>query len=367
MSLQITVTPGKTFTEDEAITYEKLNQLGVPNIDSTGSVAAAQIDANAVTEAKIASSSVTSDKIAANAVTLDKMEHGTEGDIIYYGAGGAPFRLGKGNDDEVLTLSSGLPSWQAPGDAGDIEVGSLTLDKLSTSGASTGYTIEYNGTSLQWAERHNTAMYQVQFDSSVQNANEVYFGLTGTDAGSGAVAGIQNLTQHEVTTGVTAPTITSFETNGEHAWIWDPLASKLWGASLAHNENVDTPTSKAHHIYDFEFGDAALVEAKGSALSVVETASLLLRLTYSIPFHGMALYQKNDGNTNYKLLWSEATRSYYHAGGTNLIVPKIIADGSSAPYKFRLVYWETATTPSTRPYFNLALTGYSIGQEIQYS
>ena len=37
----------------------------------------------------------------------------TSGDVIYGGASGAPTRLGKGTDGQVLTLASGLPSWAA--------------------------------------------------------------------------------------------------------------------------------------------------------------------------------------------------------------------------------------------------------------
>jgi hypothetical protein len=67
--------------------------------------------------------------IADNAITLDKMEHGTSGDVLYYGASGAPARLPKGTDGEVLTLASGVPSWatanSTPAD------GSVTLAKLA--------------------------------------------------------------------------------------------------------------------------------------------------------------------------------------------------------------------------------------------
>jgi hypothetical protein len=37
------------------------------------------------------------------------------GDIIYGGTSGAPTRLGKGSDGQVLTLASGLPSWANAG------------------------------------------------------------------------------------------------------------------------------------------------------------------------------------------------------------------------------------------------------------
>ena len=43
----------------------------------------------------------------------------TAGDIIYGGASGAPTRLAKGTDGQVLTLESGLPSWATASGWGD--------------------------------------------------------------------------------------------------------------------------------------------------------------------------------------------------------------------------------------------------------
>ena len=59
--------------------------------------------------------------IADNAVTLAKLEHGTQGDILYYGASGTPARLGTGSDGQVLTSggSGANPAWETP-TTGDI-------------------------------------------------------------------------------------------------------------------------------------------------------------------------------------------------------------------------------------------------------
>jgi hypothetical protein len=61
----------------------------------------------------IASSAVTTAKIANDAVTLAKMEDGTQGDTLYYGASGAPARLGAGTSGQFLqTLGAGAnPAW----------------------------------------------------------------------------------------------------------------------------------------------------------------------------------------------------------------------------------------------------------------
>ena len=56
----------------------------------------------------IASSAVTTTKIANDAVTLAKMEDGTQGDVLYYGASGAPSRLTAGTSGQFLqTLGAG--------------------------------------------------------------------------------------------------------------------------------------------------------------------------------------------------------------------------------------------------------------------
>ncbi len=56
---------------------------------------------------------VTTAKIADNAVTLAKLEDGTQGDILYYAASGAPTRLAKGTASQQLAMNSGAtaPEW----------------------------------------------------------------------------------------------------------------------------------------------------------------------------------------------------------------------------------------------------------------
>ena len=59
-------------------------------------------------------------RIADNAVTLPKLEDGTEGDILYYAAAGAPTRLAKGAASQLLTMNSGAtaPEWAAAAASG---------------------------------------------------------------------------------------------------------------------------------------------------------------------------------------------------------------------------------------------------------
>lgn len=59
--------------------------------------------------------SVTAAKIVADAVDwVTKVKAATAGDIPYFDGAGDPALLALGSDDEVLTLSGGIPSWAAP-------------------------------------------------------------------------------------------------------------------------------------------------------------------------------------------------------------------------------------------------------------
>lgn len=66
--------------------------------------------------------------VAANSITLTEMEHGTQGDILYYGASGAPTRLSAGTSGQYLQTQGGAanPQWATvSADAGDL-IGSWT-------------------------------------------------------------------------------------------------------------------------------------------------------------------------------------------------------------------------------------------------
>ena len=89
--------------------------------------------------------------VADNAITLAKLEDGTQGDILYYGASGAPTRLGFGTSGDVLTTggTGANPAWATPttGDITGVTAGSgLTGGGTSgavtvTVGAGTGITV----------------------------------------------------------------------------------------------------------------------------------------------------------------------------------------------------------------------------------
>lgn len=71
------------------------------------SVTAAKLGTDAVETAKIKDLNVTTGKLVDDAVTLAKMEHGTQGDLLTYGASGVPARLAKGTALQVLRMNAG--------------------------------------------------------------------------------------------------------------------------------------------------------------------------------------------------------------------------------------------------------------------
>jgi microcystin-dependent protein len=79
---------------------------------------------------------VSTAKIQNDAVTLAKMEHGTQGDILYYAASGVPTRLSAGTSGHVLTSggAGANPSWAA---AAGVATGSIV--PYAGRSAPTGY------------------------------------------------------------------------------------------------------------------------------------------------------------------------------------------------------------------------------------
>jgi len=111
--------------QDDAVTADKL-ATGLANATHTGDVTGA-------TALTIATDAVTTSKILDNNVTLAKLDDGTEGDILYYGASGAPTRLAKGAAGKVLKINSGAtaPEWGTDA-GGSLEfISSHTLNTAS--------------------------------------------------------------------------------------------------------------------------------------------------------------------------------------------------------------------------------------------
>jgi len=106
---------------DAAIAKTKLASLDIVNADVNASAAIVQSKLVDVVNADIgASADIAGSKLADNGVTLAKLEDGTQGDILYYGASGAPARLGFGTTGDFLkTQGTGAnPIWATVASSG---------------------------------------------------------------------------------------------------------------------------------------------------------------------------------------------------------------------------------------------------------
>lgn len=81
MAVSATVSPGKIFSTDEAITISELNKLGTPTVDISGAVGSLSISTNSINNSHVQ---------AAAAIQLDKLASGTDAQIPICSATGVP-------------------------------------------------------------------------------------------------------------------------------------------------------------------------------------------------------------------------------------------------------------------------------------
>ena len=124
--------------------------IGTP---TDGTVTAAKLAADSVTTAKILDDNVTTAKILDNNVTLAKLADGTQGDILYYGASGAPALLGFGTSGDFLkTQGTGAnPVWATVGggvlQVKAVEVTDVQSNTATAPAAITAFNIVFTPTS----------------------------------------------------------------------------------------------------------------------------------------------------------------------------------------------------------------------------
>lgn len=94
MSLNVTVTPGHTFTDSETVTTGKLNAAATPTVSVSGSIDASEIGASAVDSTQLAAGAVVPSKMgestltptASGGVTMDPSSYNKKGVILASGA-----------------------------------------------------------------------------------------------------------------------------------------------------------------------------------------------------------------------------------------------------------------------------------------
>jgi hypothetical protein len=142
-------------------TYVTLSGATVTNAGVVG------LDADSVATSNILDANVTTAKIADDAVTAAKMADGTQGDVLIYGASGAPERLGFGTSGQFLkTQGTGANAVWADGG---------TVNKYSTGWVqAVGGTTVADGATL-------TVPHALGTSDIIVN---VYANDTGSDSGS---------------------------------------------------------------------------------------------------------------------------------------------------------------------------------------
>ena len=175
---------------------------------------------NSIKASQIATSAVTTTKIADNAVTLDKLDHGTQGDILYYGASGAPSRLAAGTSGQALvTAGAGAnPAW-----------GSINTLTLGTPVSASSTSVDFTGIP-SWAERvtiviaslssNGTSNFQVQIGSGSFTTS----GYT-SQASSGATGSGQ------ITSGFIGTVSTGAANSFSGSFILTHIGSNQWVSS----------------------------------------------------------------------------------------------------------------------------------------
>ena len=128
MAVSAVITPGKIFTDGEAITVSELNKLGAPTVDISGAVGSLSLADGSVTNAKVA---------AGTGVQLDKLETGTDAQVIVANSSGEGVWVAVSGDATVDNLGAVTIA------AGAVEASMLAANAAMPAGAIT----QYGGTS----------------------------------------------------------------------------------------------------------------------------------------------------------------------------------------------------------------------------
>ena len=163
MSLSFTIRPGYSFGSSEKVTYSKLNLLGQPRIESSGTLDTVEITDGAVTTDKLASTININSKISDHNLALTKLAQGTHGQILYYDSAGDLVTLAPGTSGYFLsTAGAGAdPAWKSAVTG----TGVVAYSSLTTNGLADQYLTTDSSGNIEWIAKPITNSASV-FDTS---------------------------------------------------------------------------------------------------------------------------------------------------------------------------------------------------------
>ena len=184
--IKATVKAGAEFQADQPVTVEKLNALGTPTVDISGTVESEDIATEAVTNAKLQQETETTDGAVNNAVVADdaaislsKLEGVASENIV---AGNSE---GKAKAHELVGDVSLTRARKVPFDGGTVTVGMKIRIKGTDNVSHTGEVVKVDGSNAFYkptSEAHG----DIQDDSEIHNQPET---LVYTPSGTAVVVG----------------------------------------------------------------------------------------------------------------------------------------------------------------------------------
>jgi hypothetical protein len=148
MALKFTVRPGYTFSNGEKVTYGKLNLLGSPRIEGSGTIVETDIEDGSISTEKLKSSVNINSKIDDHNLGLNKLAQGTHGQVLYYDAEGDLVTLAPGTSGYFLSTNGvgKSPSWKAAL-TGD---GTVAYNAITTNGLGDQYLTTNTSGVVEW-------------------------------------------------------------------------------------------------------------------------------------------------------------------------------------------------------------------------